>query len=96
MPHAGPRTLGAVLYERFELLDLYGPLEMFGALGDEIRIATVAEGKGPVASTPGVATVARHDFRDCPALDLIPTACRRPRHPHRSHQRHQPPKPLRR
>ena len=26
------RTLGAVLYEGFELLDLYGPLEMFGAL----------------------------------------------------------------
>ena len=25
------RTLGAILYERFELLDLYGPLEMFGA-----------------------------------------------------------------
>ena len=23
-------TLGAILYEGFELLDLYGPLEMFG------------------------------------------------------------------
>ena len=71
MPDRAPRTLGALLYERFELLDLYGPLEMFGALGDAIRILTVAEAKGPVASTPGVATVARHDFRDCPALDLI-------------------------
>jgi transcriptional regulator GlxA family with amidase domain len=56
MPQAGPRTLGAVLYERFELLDLYGPLEMFGALGAELRIVTVAERKGPVASTPGVET----------------------------------------
>jgi putative intracellular protease/amidase len=65
------RTLGAVLYPQFELLDLYGPLEMFGALEQEIRILTVAEAKGPVASTPGVETMARYDFADCPKLDLI-------------------------
>jgi len=45
------RTLGAVLYEGFELLDLYGPLEMFGALEKQVRIVTVAERKGPVART---------------------------------------------
>ena len=71
MPEPAVRALGAVLYEQFELLDLYGPLQMFGALGPELRIATVAEKKGPVASTPGVETVARHDFSDCPPLDLI-------------------------
>jgi transcriptional regulator GlxA family with amidase domain len=65
------RRLGAILYDQFELLDLYGPLEMFGCLGEEIEIATVAERRGPVASTPGVETVARHDFGDCPDLDLI-------------------------
>ena len=27
------RTLGVVLYPRFELLDVYGPVEMFGSLG---------------------------------------------------------------
>ncbi|HXK22570.1 MAG TPA: DJ-1/PfpI family protein [Myxococcota bacterium] len=71
MSESAPRTLGAVLYPQFELLDLYGPLEMFGALEKEIRIVTVAEKKGPVASTPGVETVARYDFDDCPRLDLI-------------------------
>jgi transcriptional regulator GlxA family with amidase domain len=71
MSESAPRTLGAVLYPQFELLDLYGPLEMFGALEKEIRIVTVAETKGPVASTPGVETVARYDFGDCPRLDLI-------------------------
>jgi putative intracellular protease/amidase len=71
MPQSAARTLGAVLYPGFELLDLYGPLEMFGSLEQEIRIVTVAEHKGPVASTPGVETLARHDFQDCPALDLI-------------------------
>jgi transcriptional regulator GlxA family with amidase domain len=71
MPEPAVRTLGAVLYDQFELLDLYGPLEMFGSLGPELRIVTVAEKKGPVASTPGVETVARHAFSDCPPLDLI-------------------------
>lgn len=71
MSESAPRTLGAVLYPQFELLDLYGPLEMFGSLEKEIRIVTVAQKKGPVASTPGVETVARYDFDDCPRLDLI-------------------------
>ena len=73
------RTLGAVLYEGFELLDLYGPLEMFGSLDAfgtplherELRIVTVAAKKGPVASSPGVETLAHFDFADCPQLDLI-------------------------
>jgi transcriptional regulator GlxA family with amidase domain len=65
------RTLGAVLYEDFELLDLYGPLEMFGFLAPEVRIVTVAETPGPVASLPGVKTLAEHGFAGCPPLDLV-------------------------
>ena len=55
-------TLGAVLYKDFELLDLYGPLEMFGALPGLFEIVTVAGEKGPVASTPGPKTVAEYSF----------------------------------
>lgn len=65
------RTLGAVLYEDFELLDLYGPLEMFGNIGPELQIVTVAEKLGPVASFQGPQTVAEFGFADCPRLDLI-------------------------
>jgi putative intracellular protease/amidase len=66
------RTLGAVFYEGFELLDSYGPLEMFGSLGAErVRIVTVAEKPGPVASAQGPATLCSHGFDDCPKLDLI-------------------------
>ncbi len=71
MSQSQRRRLGAVLYENFELLDLYGPLEMFGCLPEEIEIVTVAERKGPVKSTPGPETVAGFDFEDCPPLDLI-------------------------
>ncbi|MFY9588081.1 MAG: DJ-1/PfpI family protein [Actinomycetota bacterium] len=65
------RTLGAVLYENFELLDLYGPLEMFGCIGPELRIVTIAEKPGPVRSWPGPTTVAEHGYDDAPDLDLI-------------------------
>src|SRR5262249_53362835 len=65
------RTLGAVLYEDFELLDLYGPLEMFGSIGAELRIVTVAEKTGPVASFQRPKTVAEFDFAGAPMLDLI-------------------------
>jgi transcriptional regulator GlxA family with amidase domain len=64
-------TLGAILYKGFELLDLYGPLEMFGNLKPQVEILTVAENVGPVASFQGPQTIADFDYRTCPALDLI-------------------------
>src|SRR5512143_3598556 len=65
------RRLGAVLYPGFELLDVFGPLEMFGVLQGLVEIAVVAEKKGPVASNQGPEAVARFDFEDCPPLDLL-------------------------
>ena len=65
------RVLGAILYPGFEVLDYYGPIEMFGNVGEELRVLTVAERPGPVRSVQGPETVATHGFADCPALDLI-------------------------
>ncbi len=67
----GPLTLGAVLYPDFELLDVYGPLEMFGSLGEDLRIVTIAAEAGPVASFQGPRSLADHGFADCPPLDLV-------------------------
>ena len=55
-----PLTLGAILYEGFELLDFYGPLEMFGSVGPELRILTIAQQAGEIASTQGPKTVAQY------------------------------------
>jgi transcriptional regulator GlxA family with amidase domain len=66
-----PLTLGAIFYENFELLDVYGPLEMFGSIGPELHIVTVAQQAGPVTSYQGPKTVAQYGFDDCPPLDLI-------------------------
>jgi transcriptional regulator GlxA family with amidase domain len=65
------KTLGAILFDDFELLDLYGPLEMFGNLGPELRIVTIAEHAGPVRSAQGPSTLADVGFTDAPALDLV-------------------------
>ena len=66
-----PLTLGAILYEGFELLDLYGPLEMFGNLKPDMEIITVAEEAGPISSFQGPQTIADVAYQDCPHLDLI-------------------------
>jgi len=63
--------LGVILYEGFELLDAYGPLEMFGCLGDEMEIVVVAQATGGVNSSAGPQTLAEFDFDSAPALDLL-------------------------
>ena len=63
--------LGAVFYDQFELLDMYGPLEMFGWVGDALDIVSVAAQAGPVRPVKGPASVAEYGFDDCPALDLL-------------------------
>ena len=65
------RTLGVVLFPGFELLDAYGPLEMWGNVGKELKVVVVAADAGPTKSAQGPQTVAEYDFDSCPKLDLI-------------------------
>jgi transcriptional regulator GlxA family with amidase domain len=65
------RRLGALLFPGFELLDTFGPLEMFGNLPGSVDIVTVAERKGPVRSGQGPSAMADYGFDDCPPLDLL-------------------------
>jgi len=65
------RTLGVLIFPGFELLDAYGPLEMWGNLGKELKVVTVAVEAGPVASAQGPKTVAEFGLDNCPPLDLI-------------------------
>ena len=65
------RRLGVVVFPVFELLDVFGPLEMFGVLSDRIEIAMIAERPGPVASFQGPEVVATHGFAGSPPLDLL-------------------------
>jgi putative intracellular protease/amidase len=73
-----PFAIGAILYPGFEMLDLFGPLEMFSLLGSGVvQIHMVAEGAGPVAAAMGVEVgagpkaVADYAFHDAPLLDML-------------------------
>ncbi|MES2507048.1 MAG: DJ-1/PfpI family protein [Verrucomicrobiota bacterium] len=66
-----PLTLGVLLFPGFELLDAYGPLELWGNLKPQVRIVTIAAQPGPVPSAQGPETVATHGLQDAPALDLL-------------------------
>lgn len=65
-----PQTLGILLYEGFEPLDVYGPVEIFGNV-PKLKLVMVAEKAGPVKSVMGHASVADFGFDDCPELDLL-------------------------
>jgi len=67
----GTRTLGIVLYEGFEVLDVYGPAEMFGNVGKSLNLVMVAEHSGAVISSQGPVTIAKYGFDDCPKLDIV-------------------------
>lgn len=65
------RTIGIVLYPRFELLDVYGPAEVFGNVTQGLKLVMVAEKAGPVTSAQGPKVLADFGFDDCPPLDLV-------------------------
>jgi transcriptional regulator GlxA family with amidase domain len=73
-----PFSIGAILYPGFEMLDLFGPLEMFSLLGtDNVQIHMVAEHAGPVPAAMGAAVgagpkaLADFGFQDAPPLDMV-------------------------
>ena len=68
---ASKRTLGVVLFEGFELLDVFGPLEMFGLAADHFEIRLISETGGVVASRQGPKSVCDDSFQSAPAIDVL-------------------------
>jgi putative intracellular protease/amidase len=65
------RTVGVLLFDGFELLDVFGPLEMLGMLPEEFTIRLVSETASAVASTQGPRSVIDDHFADDRAYDLL-------------------------
>ena len=72
------RHLAAIIFPGFEMLDLFGPLEMFAGPGREhLEIHMVAEQPGPVPASldrdgpTGPAVVATHGFDTAQEFDLL-------------------------
>src|SRR5271167_4842157 len=71
---ASQKTVGVLLFEGFELLDVFGPLEawgMYAEIASGCTIVTAAEAAGAVKSAQGPRAMADHALADCPRIDVI-------------------------
>ncbi len=65
------KRLGVLLFPGFELLDVFGPLEMFGNLKKEIELVMIAESPEPTKSAQGPAVAIDATTADIPSLDML-------------------------
>ena len=63
--------LGMVVFDRFRLLDTFGPLEMFGSLKDKVAIVLIGEKQGLVKSSAGPAVATDYTFENVQELDIV-------------------------
>jgi len=66
----GKKNVGIILYPGFEVLDVYGPAEIWGYVPD-FNLVTISESAGPVVSFQGMVTLADYSFDDAPELAII-------------------------
>jgi putative intracellular protease/amidase len=64
------KTVGVVLYPGFEVLDVFGPVEMWSYV-PEFHVIFVAQKAGTVRSANGVSVVADYSFESAPPLDIM-------------------------
>ena len=64
-------SIGVILFEDFELLDVFGPLEMFGLLPDHFSIFLVGEEHGHIRSAQGPRSVVDQTFNDVNSYDIL-------------------------
>ena len=65
------RRIAALIFDGFEMLDLYGPLELFSMHRDDFDIVTVAADAGPMTASGGPATLAEAGFADGHRYDMV-------------------------
>lgn len=66
--------IGIVLFDDFELLDVFGPVGLFSKLPEQYPISYVARQSGRVRSSQGVEVIAETSFADAstPSIVLVP------------------------
>lgn len=67
---AKSKLIGIVLFDDFETLDVFGPVQMWGRLPDHRLVFVSADGR-PVRSSQGVVIEASYSFRTAPQLDVL-------------------------
>ncbi len=65
------RRVTGLIFDGFELLDLFGPMEMFGLLPEQFELELVAEAAGPVASSAGLQAHATRHLSAVSRTDIL-------------------------
>ena len=65
------RTVAVVLFEGFELLDVFGPVELLSVLPDDFTIVMLGPTGEPVASHQGTRIVPDTAYTAAPAADIV-------------------------
>lgn len=65
------RGVSVVLFEGFELLDVFGPVELLSRFPDEIEVRLLGPEAGPVRSSQGTEVVATTGYRDAATPDIV-------------------------
>lgn len=65
------RRVGVVAFEGFELLDVFGPLEIFGLVPEALSVELVGPTAGPVRSIQGPRVLADHSYAAAPSCDVV-------------------------
>lgn len=66
-----PRTVNVVLFDGFELLDVFGPVELLSQVSAKYRINYVAQQTGPVASSQGAEIIALKTLANAQDSDIL-------------------------
>jgi len=68
---APKRRVTVVVFDGFELLDVFGPLELFGVLSDYFEVGLVGRAAGPIRSAQGPFVVAGASYEDARVPDIV-------------------------
>ncbi len=70
---SGPksRVVSVVLFDGFELLDVFGPVELFSRLPESIDVVLIGAQAGPVRSNQGTEVITALSYHDAPIPDIV-------------------------
>jgi len=68
---ASSRRVSVVLFEGFELLDVFGPVELLSMLPEDFAVNLAGPVAGPVRSSQGTEVIAEAAYADAPAPDIV-------------------------
>lgn len=65
------RQVGVLLFDGFELLDVFGPVELWSRLSDRYEVTFCAVEPGPVRSSQGAVVMATEDMDASAGHDIV-------------------------